>query len=106
MARQENRSTELLKMKPFFEWLTANIENLFQNESLQNQLSKRLAEVNPRVRWEIGPWDDGKCFFAFSPNLDVDLLEETKFLALSAPSISNWVFLSAKPRKCGSTAHS
>ena len=82
-----------------FEWLPGNLQRLFHDESVQKTLTEKLAQVHPGVRWEVGPFKDGKSFFAFSPNLDAKLLAVTEALAKRAPEVPGWVFLPAKPRK-------
>lgn len=83
----------------FLAWLTANLDGVFEDEEIQRAVSKRLATIDPAIRWEAGPYDDEHAFFAFSPNLDIKLLPLTEQLAQAAPVVPGWVFLSSKPRK-------
>lgn len=101
MERQRHRpAAELVsKAAPFFEWLRPNLDRLFVDEVAQKATSERLARIDPAVRWEAGPVDERSNFFAFSPNLDPELLPLTEALASVAPDVPGWTFLSAKPRK-------
>jgi hypothetical protein len=83
----------------FFDWLRCNLDRVFSDERIQRTLSEKLAEIHPAIRWEFGPYEDEKSFFAFSPNLDIKLLVLTERLVDAAPTIPHWVFLSSKPRK-------
>ena len=77
-----------------------NLGRVFSDRSLQEAaITKKLAEIDPRLRWEVGPYDPERSFFAFSPNLNLDLLPLTEALTRVAPELPAWMFLSSKPRK-------
>src|SRR5690606_1156759 len=80
-------------------WLRSHLDRVFFDEAVQRILTNKLAEIDPRIRWEVGPYDAHRSFFAFSPNLDLKLLPLTEALARAAPEIPGWIFLSSKPRK-------
>lgn len=101
METEEHRVTEnvMNSTSEFFAWLRSNLEHVFVDEAVQRTLTDKLAEINPRVRWEVGPYDAGRSFLAFSPSLDIQLLPLTETLAKAAPDMPGWIFLSSKPRK-------
>lgn len=82
-----------------FEWLAQNVEKLFSDASAQSELTRRLEAINPKLKWEVGPWENDENFLAFSPNLSFELLEITQDLVKQAPAIPGWVFLPSKPKK-------
>lgn len=83
----------------FFAWLRNNLDGAFADEAVQRMLTNKLAAIDPRIRWEVGPYNAERSFFAFSPNLKRELLPLTEALAKEAPEIPGWMFLSSKPRK-------
>lgn len=83
----------------FFDWLSTNLTHIYSDKNIQSELSKQLKKLNPDILWEIGPGLNAANFFAFSPNLDEELLSFTKLLVSEAPNIPDWEFLPAKPRK-------
>jgi hypothetical protein len=101
MERQRHTTAAeaLIRANALFEWLPGILDRLFHDETAQKMLTEKLAQVHPGIRWEVGPFQEGKSFFVFSPNLDVKLLPATETLARSAPEVPGWVFLPAKPRK-------
>ncbi|MCW8879395.1 MAG: hypothetical protein OQJ89_01545 [Kangiellaceae bacterium] len=88
-----------MAIKDFYYWLEQNLSQIFEDTEIQHEVSKRLAEIDPKLRWEVGPWKDSECFFAFSPSLNRDLLTLTEKLAANAPETQGWTFLPSKPRK-------
>lgn len=99
MERKRNRTAERQAITSFFDWFMPDIDKIFENFDFQDAVTKRLKAINPDIRWEAGPWDGEKNFFAFSPNLNRSNFELTALLRGSAPSIPGWVFLASKPRK-------
>lgn len=103
MERKERRTSvsEISgsAMDAFYSWLVPHLDRLFEDPGLQKELSKRLSELSPDLRWEIGPDQDSGRFFAFSPNLNRDRLKVTEYLAAAAPQVPGWHFFSARPRK-------
>ena len=83
----------------FYQWLIPHLGEVFEDSAVQTELSIRLEAIYPDIRWEVGPFDDERSFFAFSPNNRVKALSLTTELAERAPSVAGWVFLSARPRK-------
>ncbi len=101
MEAEGHRSTEdiMKRSSTFFAWLRTNLDRVFFDEAVQRTLTNRLAEIDPRIRWEVGPYGAEMSFFAFSPNLNLKLLPLTEALAKGAPDVAGWIFLSSKPRK-------
>jgi hypothetical protein len=99
MGRKENRTSQIEKMRIFFDWLIPNLEHVFSNEKTQSAISQKLASIDSNIRWEVGPLDQHTNFFAFSPNFDIANIPLTIKLAECAPSLDHWVFLPSKPRK-------
>lgn len=89
----------IMDIPTFFNWLQQNIAKLPHDSEAQRDLSKRLSELNPELRWEIGPGERAEHFLAFSPALKRELLDYTRMLVREAPEIDGWEFLSAKPKK-------
>jgi hypothetical protein len=63
------------------------------------ELDKRVRQISPDLRWEIGPFLDDTTFLAISPNGSKDNLRLTRKVAEAAPAIPGWRFLPAKPPK-------
>ena len=63
------------------------------------ELDKRVRQLGPDLRWEIGPFLDSTTFLAISPNGSKDNLHLTRQVVEAAPAISGWRFLPAKPPK-------
>jgi hypothetical protein len=101
MERKRDRTTEVDggAVGAFYQWLVPSLGRVIKDKDAQKALSVNLAKFSPSIRWEVGPYDDERSFFAFSPNLDPDLLPLTEALANSAPAVQGWVFLAARPRK-------
>lgn len=86
-------------MSTLADWLPGALPRLFDEREVQDELTDRLAEIDPRLRWEIGPFGDGAAFLAFSPNGYPDLLPVSEALAGAMPPVDGWRFFGAKPRK-------
>ncbi len=86
-------------MNDFVNWFSEVLPQIFESKNIQIEMSRRLEEIDSRIRWEAGPYDNTEDFFAFSPNFHKDLLIKTERLAKSIPKIPGWNFLGAKPRK-------
>jgi hypothetical protein len=80
-------------------WLPEVLPKLFDDRDVQLEVGRRLEEIDPRMRWEAGPYGYDDTFLAFSPNLCNDLLPVTEELARAMPAIQGWHFLGSKPRK-------
>jgi hypothetical protein len=80
-------------------WLPGVLPKIFDDRDVQLELGRRLEEIDPRVRWEAGPYGDHDAYLAFSPNFHNDLLSVTETLAKTMPTIQGWHFFGAKPRK-------
>jgi hypothetical protein len=63
------------------------------------ELDRRIRQLSPDFRWEIGPFLDGMSFLAISPNGSRDNLLRTRAIVEAAPAIPGWRFLPAKPPK-------
>jgi hypothetical protein len=86
-------------MNDITNWLPGVLSNIFDDHDVQLELGRRLAHIDPRIRWEAGPYGDVDLFFAFSLNFCDDLLPVTETLAMTMPAIEGWQFLGAKPKK-------
>jgi hypothetical protein len=80
-------------------WLPSVLSKIFDDHEIQLEMGRRLAEIDPRVRWEAGPYGEHDAYLAFSPNFHNDLLPVTETLAKAMPTIQGWHFLGAKPKK-------
>lgn len=90
-------------MHDFVCWLPCVLSNLAHEHDIQLEVDKRLREIDPRLRWEIGPHGEHDRFFAFSPNFYDELLPVTEALVEAMPAVEGWHFLTAKPKKYWST---
>lgn len=88
-----------MDISAFFDWLQQNIAKLPHDSGVQKDLSIKLNQLNPELRWEIGPGERAERFLAFSPALNAELLDYTRMLVRKAPEIHGWEFLPAKPKK-------
>lgn len=85
----------------FWDWFKSISTELLSNDTYQNlisQLDERVNNLGP-ISWEIGPWPNGKQFFALSPNLNPEELAFTKHIISLAPPCNGWHFLPSKPPK-------
>jgi hypothetical protein len=80
-------------------WLAGVLPKIFDDRDVQLELTRRLEEIDLRIKWEAGPYGDHEAYLAFSPNFHSDLLSTTEDLAKEMPAISGWRFFGAKPRK-------
>lgn len=86
-------------MNDIVNWLPGVLSKIFDDRDVQLELGRRLVEIDPRVKWEAGPYGDHDAYLAFSPNFHNDLLPVTETLATTMPTIQGWHFFGAKPRK-------
>jgi hypothetical protein len=103
MGRERNQAAGAL-IDPgiahsFFDWLAPQLERVFDSAEVRSHVTKQLRAVSADVVWEAGPWNDGKSFFAISPNMNIDAVPVARRIVELAPSVPGWEFLSAKPRK-------
>lgn len=85
-------------MNEIVSWLPGVLSNIFDDRDIQVELGRRLYEIDPRIKWESGPYGDD-AYLAFSPNFHNDLLAVTEALAKAMPAIPGWRFFGAKPKK-------
>jgi hypothetical protein len=93
----------------FWTWFSASAEEIREELATSNidspvrtaigELDKRVRQLNPDFRWEIGPFMDDTTFLAISPNGSKDNLRRTREVVEAAPAIPGWRFLPAKPPK-------
>lgn len=89
------------KIPCFWNWFERHEFELRQvdvQESLIKQLEENLFAIH-ELDWEIGPKGESRFYFALSPTGDYGLLELTRLMTQSAPSLRDWVFYPAKPPK-------
>lgn len=86
-------------MNDISSWLPSVLSRIFDDRDVQLELGRRLGEIDPRIKWEVGPYGNNNSYLAFSPNFHNDLLPVTEALAKKMPNISGWIFFGAKPRK-------
>ena len=86
-------------MNDIASWLPSVLSKIFDDHDVQVEVGRRLEEIDPRIRWEAGPYGDHDAYLAFSPNFHNDLLPVTETLAKTMPTIHGWHFLGAKPKK-------
>lgn len=86
-------------MNDIASWFPQVISKIFNDRTIQLELGRRLEAIDPRMKWEAGPYGENGSFLAFSPNFHNDLLPVTEALAKAMPTIHGWHFFGAKPRK-------
>ncbi|MES2320503.1 MAG: hypothetical protein V4631_23745 [Pseudomonadota bacterium] len=86
-------------MNDIASWIPSVLPKIFDDRDVQLELGQRLEEIDPRVKWEAGPFGDNDAYLAFSPNFHDELLPVTETLARMIPTIHGWHFFGAKPRK-------
>jgi hypothetical protein len=103
MEREGNRSADAkvdpIQTQGFFQWLTDQLDRIFDDATVRSLVTSKLRAVSPCVKWEAGPWDDGRNYFAISPNMNIDAVPIAEQIVRMAPLVEGWVFLPAKPRK-------
>ena len=89
------------KINLFWEWF-ASIANLlapnFENETLLEEIDYKVSSLG-NFSWEIGPGKVKDNSFTLSPNGNVELLKEAKYILSLSPIIDNWELHFAKQRK-------
>jgi len=90
------------KIKAFWAWfstisgkLAANIED----NSLLDELDKRVRGLHPRLSWELGPGRTREWQLVISPNLDRELRELANTVVAEAPVLPDWQFYAARRPK-------
>jgi hypothetical protein len=90
----------------FWTWFAQNADVLAKHldssdsvRLLTELLSPRVASLDARLRWEVGPGLRAKYGFTLSPAGRRDVLPLTDAIVAAAPHIDDWEFLSGKPPK-------
>jgi hypothetical protein len=82
-------------------WFKSISDRLIENPkdvSILNKIDFYIDKLGS-LDWEIGPYDTTTCYFAISPGLDKNLLNETKKIISYSPNCNGWSFLYSKPAK-------
>lgn len=87
------------QINSFFDWLEKNISELSKSRDIQQEMTKKVKSLHGDLHWEVGPLSENEKYFAFSPNLNEDLLALTNMVVKKSPKILGWKFLAAKPKK-------
>ena len=88
----------------FWAWFEDHAEdiraayNRGDNSWLDNQISPRLARIQERLHWEIGPYHHPDDTFVLSPTIRENL-PLTRMAVALAPRLKGWRFVPAKPQK-------
>jgi hypothetical protein len=88
----------------FWNWFAENHRNIsdaYNNSDydwLSANISRRIRQLSDSLNWEIGPYHFPDSTFVLSPTIRENL-SLTREAVKSAPQISGWRFLHAKPRK-------
>lgn len=91
-------SNQIINFWKWFKTISAELLVYATNKNLLNQIDIQVSQLGS-FDWEIGPYEKGNCFFAISPNLDIDKLSYTKQIIDMAPQCDGWCFLPSKPVK-------
>lgn len=76
-------------------FLADNIED----QSLLQELDRRVRGLDPRLSWEVGPGTTEAWQLVISPNLDPDLRSRAREIISTAPVINGWEFYAARRPK-------
>lgn len=68
------------------------------NDNLINKIDSAVYAFGD-YDWEYGPSQSKDFYFALSPNLRIDLIQEVEYIVSLAPVIENWEIISCKPKK-------
>ena len=94
---------ESAQISEFWKWFTSIASSLaadVQNGTLLQEFDSKLAHLNSKLSWEIGPGSSEPWQLVISPNLDPDLRETAKDIVAHAPVVEGWEFYSARrPKK-------
>lgn len=82
----------------WFKQISNKLSLNLKNQDLLGELDFKVQDIG-NFDWEIGPYSNEDFFLAISPNLDKNLLKETKTFISMAGDCPNWFFLASKPEK-------
>jgi hypothetical protein len=95
---------EGIRTVAFWQWFKTHRQEIeaaydsADSEWLDFHLGGRLAKIQPRLRWEIGPYHDPDRTLVVSPGVreNIPLAEA---VVAAAPAVPGWHFLPVKPPK-------
>src|SRR5690348_3945524 len=90
------------RVSEFWKWFKNIASSLVadvQNGPLLQELDSKLAHLNSKLSWEIGPGSSEPWQLVISPNLDPDLRQTATDIIAHAPVIEGWEFYSARRPK-------
>jgi hypothetical protein len=89
------------KIIKFWEWFESISQDLLLDptrKDLISQLDNSVSRLGS-FGWEMGPLKENICYFAISPNLDVERLKITRQIIDLSIKCKGWDFLPSKPAK-------
>ena len=89
--------SQIQKFWAWFQSVSVQLYNDCVNKRVIENLDANIKKLG-LFDWEIGPYNT-KLYLAISPNLNPQLLDNTKQIIAYAPKSEDWVFLSSKPPK-------
>jgi hypothetical protein len=91
-----------LRLREFWVWFEQNANRLSDNSTdpeLLDELDLRVASLDARLSWEIGPGELKPSQLVISPNLNRDLRDLARLVVDHAPVLGGWEFYAARPPK-------
>lgn len=100
-----NREPQLLAIRNFWSWFTANAENLmalYANRdfaAVALEINQELDKVEPQLAWEIGPGKNQPNLLTISPEGNSKLRRLADLMIQMAPEMTGWEFHSSRPAR-------
>jgi len=92
-------SAQILEFWTWFSKIASSLSADIQNPSLLEELDSRLAHLNSKLSWEIGPGSSEPWQLIISPNLDTGLRQTAMDIISHAPVLEGWEFYPARRPK-------
>ena len=88
-------------LNEFWEWFSENAKDIAAEARPETLgvLDEKLHGVDPRLSWEIGPGRHEPWLLSISPNLDRELIEESRAVVSAAPEVPGWEFYAMRQPK-------
>ena len=91
-----------MSVEQFWRWFADKADSIAsnpENGDIIDDLDQHVSLTWPQLAWEIGPDPSGDWYFALSPNLNRDLIDQAKEAIQTAPKVLGWKFYAARQRK-------
>ena len=95
----ERESAQILEFWRWFSNIASSLSADLQNPLLLKELDSRLAHLNSKLSWEVGPGSSEPWQLIISPNLDPELRQTAMDIIAHAPVLEGWEFYAARRPK-------